>query len=411
MRSGWAWVVASALVLAPGAVMAAEAPATPPPAAVAVVFDKSGGAEARVVRGLDRLPDGKPVTADHLVRIASISKLVVGLGVMRLAEAGKLDLDADVSRYLGWQLRHPAHPGRKITLAHLLSHRSGITDAAGYALALDADLPTHLTDAKAWDRARRPGGAFEYANLNSAVIAAAIEGVTGERFDLAMQRLVLKPLGVEACYNWASCDDAALGRVVTLYRTNGDVATDDLRGQRPACPVNRASDGSCDLTTYRLTRHGAAFSPQGGLRISMNGLARIGTMVLRGGDGFVSRASLARMARMRDAKPGGGEGSDGLFCAFGMAMHVTGGPDLPRKNWCRSDLFGDGRRRVGHAGDAFGLRSGLFMDLSAGTGIAFFVTQVDPDAKGLRSAYGPDEEAIVDAAEVARPLASRASAD
>ena len=47
---------------------------------------------------------------DHKVRIASISKLVVAIGLMQLVDGGKLDLDTDVSEYLGWQLRNPAFP-------------------------------------------------------------------------------------------------------------------------------------------------------------------------------------------------------------------------------------------------------------------------------------------------------------
>jgi hypothetical protein len=57
---------------------------------------------------------------------------------------------------------------------------------------------------------------------------------------------------------------------------------------------------------------------------------------------------------------------------------------------------------VGHAGDAYGLRSGLWIDRAAGTGLVYFVTAVDPDGKGVRSAFGPEEEALVDRAMAAR---------
>ena len=57
---------------------------------------------------------------------------------------------------------------------------------------------------------------------------------------------------------------------------------------------------------------------------------------------------------------------------------------------------------MGHAGDAYGLRSGLWIDRAAGTGLAYFVTAVDVTATGARSAYGPEEEALVDRAMEAR---------
>lgn len=383
-----------------------------PPAAVAVHFDREGRVETRVVEGLADRASGRPLTPDDPVRIASVSKLVVALGVMRLVEAGKLDLDRDVSHWLGWPLRHPAYPDRPITLAQLLGHRAGLTDDIDYALPLGADLAAALRNPAAWDPARPPGGDFAYANLNYPVVAAVIEGATGERFDRAMKRLVLRPLGLDACFNWPTCSDQAVARAVTLYAADGTVQRDDLAGKRPACPVVPALDGSCDLSLYVLARHGAGFSPQGGLRISANGLARIGVMLLRRGDGFLKPASLARLEAMAPVHPTSGEGTGGFFCEYGAAMHSSGGPVLADPS-CRDDLFGDGRRRLGHSGDAYGLRSGLWFDLEGGDGIAYFTTQVPEGQKGGRSAYSAAEEALVDRAlrrpTDASPLASPAA--
>lgn len=387
------------------------AAATPPPAAVAVHFDREGRIETRVADGLADRSAGRAITPDDPVRIASISKLVVALGVLRLVEAGTLDLDRDVSDYLGWRLRHPGWPDRPITLAQLLGHRSGLNDETNYALPLDADLETALRDPAAWDRVRPPGGDFAYANFNYPVVAAVIEAATGERFDAAMSRLVLRPLAIDACFNWPTCSDAAVARAVVLYGADGGVVRDDLKGAHPACPVVPASDGSCDLATYRLGRHGAGFSPQGGLRISANGLARIGVMLLRRGENFLKPESLARLEAMAPVRPTSGEGTGGFFCEYGAAMHSTGGPALADPA-CRDDLFGDGRLRLGHSGDAYGLRSGLWFDLEGGEGIAYFVTQVPEGQKGTRSAYSAAEEVLVDTAlrrpAGASPLASPA---
>ena len=60
---------------------------------------------------------------------------------------------------------------------------------------------------------------------------------------------------------------------------------------------------------------------------------------------------------------------------------------------CRDDPFSDGRRRFGHSGDAYGLKSGLWIDRAAGTGVAYFATDV-PDVPGKRSAYTPTEESL-----------------
>lgn len=391
--------------------LAPPPPAPVPPAAVAVHFDRAGLLETRLVAGDADRATGRPLTADDPVRIASVSKLVVALGVMRLVEARRLDLDRDVSDYLGWRLRHPGWPDRPITLAMLLGHRSGLGDNIDYALPLGADLQQALADRAAWDGDRAPGGEFAYANLNFPVIAAAIEGATGERFDRAMKRLVLDPLAIDACFNWPTCSDEAVARAVVLYDAAGAVQRDDLHGRRPDCPVVPAADGGCDLSRYRLAHHGAGFSPQGGLRISANGLARIGVMLLRRGDGFLRPESLARLEAMAPVRPTRGEGTGGFFCEYGLALHSSGGPALA-DSACRDDLFGDGRLRLGHSGDAYGLRSGLWFDLEAGDGIAYFVTQVPEGQEGGRSAYSLPEERLVDAAirraHDASPLASPA---
>src|SRR5690606_14220617 len=111
------------------------------------------------------------------------------------------------------------------------------------------------------------------------------------RFDLLMDRLVLAPLGIPACYNWAACDDDTAARAVVLYDAERNPIRDDHRTQgRPACAVVAAADGTCDLAAWKPGENGGLFSPQGGLRISANGLARIGRLLL--GDGSVDGVRL-----------------------------------------------------------------------------------------------------------------------
>lgn len=175
-----------------------------PPATVAVAFDRET-IHPVLAEGLADRSTGRAVTANDPVRIASISKLVTTLGVMRLVDQGRLDLDRDVSDYLGWRLRNPAYPDRPITLAMLLSHRSSLVDGGElYLVPLGVNLRERLADPRVWDAAHAPGSDwFHYTNLNFPVVASVIEKVTGERFDVAMSRLVLKPLKLDACFNWA----------------------------------------------------------------------------------------------------------------------------------------------------------------------------------------------------------------
>ena len=125
---------------------------------------------------------------------------------MRLVEQGRLDLDRDVSNYLGWSLRNPAFADRPITLRLLLSHRSSLRDGVDYAIPLGTTLQSVLAAPAAFDAEHPPGTFFRYTNLNFPVIASVIEAAAGERFDRLMARLVLQPLGLDACFNWTTCD-------------------------------------------------------------------------------------------------------------------------------------------------------------------------------------------------------------
>ncbi len=388
------------------ALLLGVAGATQPVASVRVAFDRR--AETTVaVTGVADIATARAVTADDPVRVASISKLVVAIGVLRLVEQKKLDLDADVSTLLGWSLRNPAFPDRPITLRLLLSHQSSLIDGVDYVLPLDADLRTVLSDPKAWDPQRAPGRFFRYTNLNFPVVAAVMERATGERFDLLMQRLVFVPLKIDACFNWSSCSDATAARAIVLYRDRKPVR-DDNQGTKPACAVTPARDGKCDLGVWVAGRNGATFSPQGGMRISGRGLATIGRLLL--GDGQVdgvrllSRRSFARLATPQwvwNGKTGaesnghtGDDGDDGkansgFQCRYGLAIAFLATP----RSGCRDDPFGDRRPRMGHAGEAYGLLSGLWVDRARGTGVAYFATG-GVTAPGERSAFDAIEEAL-----------------
>ncbi len=389
------FLLASAPVLANGY--------SAPVASVRVAFDRNGVTETRVA-GLADPASGRALTADDPVRIASISKLVLSIGVMRLVEEGKLDLDADVSKTLGYTVRNPAFPDTPITLRLLLSHRSSLTDGAGYwQVPFDGQFKDLLDDPKAWDPAHAPGTYWRYANAGFPIIAGVMERATGERFDLLMQRLVLQPLGLHACYGWPGCDEATAARAVVLY-ADGKPEVDDNQGMKPACGFTRARDGSCDLSKWRAGTSSNVFGPQGSLRISANDLSKIGRLLL--GDGEVDGVRLLEPASVRamigpewSYQDGNGltlEEDDpirtrgGFTCRYGLAVHTlaTGLPD------CNDNPFGDGVPRIGHSGNAYGLLAGLWLDRKAGTGVAYFATGMDKPEPGKRSAFSAVEEQL-----------------
>ena len=132
----------------------------------------------------------------------------------------------------------------------------------------------------------------------------------------------------------------------------------------------------------------------------MRDLARIGQMLARGGKGFLSPRAFRELTRAQwQAGPGkGGIGeygeTNGFFCAYGLGLHRIGS-GAPG---CKDDLFGDGRARLGHSGEAYGLRSGLWWDRRSGQGLAFFTSAVPNDEPTGRSAFTRREEAVVERA-------------
>ena len=365
-----------------------------PRAQAGVAFDRHGEIDA-FAEGIADPQSGRAVTPDDPARVASVSKLVVAVGVMKLVEAGKLDLDSDVSRWLGWQLRNPAFRDRPVTLRQLLSHTSSVRDHDDqYAIALGGTVQAEMTGPKSWDLKHGPGDAyFTYSNMNFPIVASIVEKVTGERFDKWMRANVLDPMKIDACYNWPTCSDEAVARAVELDMPDGKPVKDDLHGKRPDCPVYINEGDSCELESWRPGENGALYAPQGGLRISVRGLGRVGRMLLNEGtlDGarILSSQSVAAMFEPVWRYNGSnGDTDHGFYCTYGLATQtipttVAGCDDKP---------VSDNIIRMGHAGDAYGLRSGLWLDRARGTGVAFFVTGLGDDPPRGRSAFRATEE-------------------
>ncbi|MGH6950962.1 MAG: serine hydrolase domain-containing protein [Vitreimonas sp.] len=152
---------------------------------------------------------GAPVDQDTLFQAASISKWVAAWGVMKLAEEGRIDLDAPVSTYITrWRLPDGRFDESQVTGRRLLSHTAGLTDGLGYGgfapgaplQTLEASL-TRAADASfgADGRVRvgaRPGERFQYSGGGYALLQLLIEEITGQPFNDYMQGAVLRPLGM-----------------------------------------------------------------------------------------------------------------------------------------------------------------------------------------------------------------------
>jgi CubicO group peptidase (beta-lactamase class C family) len=357
---------------------------------------------------------GKPVDANTLFRIASISKMMTTLGLMRLVEEGKLDLDADVSGYLGFSLRNPHFPDQPLTLRHLLTHTSSLRDEAGYSWGVDTALKDVFNpgspsygDGKMWAANAGPGAYFTYCNLGWGVTGTIMERVTGERFDRLMRRLLVEPLGLHAGYTPSELPPGDVANIATLYRKRTvDTEVWDASGPwiAQADDYSRAPPSPpAGIERYMIGTNATPFSPTGGLRISARDMGTVMRMLMNGGvhEGrrILQQATLDRMFSRQwtyDGKGGNGDSLDGLFNCWGL-----GNEQFPDDPATRTRLVeGGGFSAVGHLGDAYGLMSVFAADLKNRNGMVALVggTSTDPLAyKGSYSSLARFQEQILTA--------------
>lgn len=188
--------VAHLEALAPALMAAAAVPGT----AVALVED---GAVVWVgAWGVTDVRTDTPVGPTTVFNVGSISKTVTAWAVLRLADEGRIDLDAPVNRYLErWAVPGSEHDPAGVTVRRLLSHTAGLSLAAVDDHPLDGPLPglvEALADPERGPRlVAEPGAGWSYSGGGFGVLQLLVEDVTGRPFAEYVRETVLLPLGME----------------------------------------------------------------------------------------------------------------------------------------------------------------------------------------------------------------------
>ena len=131
-------------------------------------------------------------------RMASVTKSMTAVAALKLAEQGKLDLDADIRRYV------PYFPdkGKTITTRQLLSHLGGISHYRNYAVEGNIRDPKTTREAIAifenFDLVSDPGTTYTYSSYGYNLVGAIIEGATGRTYRDVMQEHVWGPAGMSS---------------------------------------------------------------------------------------------------------------------------------------------------------------------------------------------------------------------
>lgn len=164
--------------------------------------------------GFADIEEQKQATPDTLYQIASVSKLVTAIAVMKLQAAGHLQLDDDVNLYLPFSVRNPSYPDTPITFRMLLAHASGISDGPAvqesYTLGTSEDPVEPLAGfvesyfkerGRHYDQERnfgaaKPGSTYEYCNVCFALLGYLVEEISKKPFDIYCDEEVFQPLGM-----------------------------------------------------------------------------------------------------------------------------------------------------------------------------------------------------------------------
>ena len=194
------------------------------------------------------------VQPDSLFRIASVSKPITGVAVLKLVEDRKLDLDAKVFDLLalGAQLpegRELDDRWKRITLRHLLHHTAGWDrDASGDPMFKSREIskslgePPPATPAQIirWMLARPldfdPGARYAYSNFGYCLLGRVIEKVTGQAYEKFVQQSVLAPAGVRRMRLGASLEASRADSEVRYYTATDSKADNVFTGAKNSVP-------------------------------------------------------------------------------------------------------------------------------------------------------------------------------
>ncbi len=168
-------------------------------AGATILVMKGGKDLLRKGYGFSDVSKKRPVDPETtMFRLASISKLFTWISVMQLAEQGKLDIDADVNKYLDFQIA-PAF-GKPITLRNLMTHTGGFEEEIRDILLTNPKWVTPLRDFLIENQPRRifpPGEVPAYSNYGVGLAGYTVQRVSGEPFEQYVAEHIFQPLGMK----------------------------------------------------------------------------------------------------------------------------------------------------------------------------------------------------------------------
>lgn len=303
----------------------------------------------------------KAYTNTTIQNIASISKTLIGISLMKAQELGHLDLDDSINKYLPFEVINPYHKNKPITIRHLATHTSSIQDKTAYNnsyvfkdnletieanfikvpkgfnpndsnMSLDQFLENYLGKKGEWYKKqhftkKKPGTSFEYSNVAATLAAYVIEKATGTPFNEFSKKYILDPLGMNRS-GW-KFEEIEFSQYTTLY-SNQETAY-------PAYSLITYPDGGFLTTIEELGFY---------LTELMKGYRSEGTLLSKESyaEFFKQQLSTDVFEELDAENPYNDEYNSGIFMGFsgtGLVGHTGGDPGVA------SFMFFDPEKDIG----------------------------------------------------------------
>jgi CubicO group peptidase (beta-lactamase class C family) len=194
------------------------------------VFLQNGAVVSRFLSGSANLEKNQPITERTIYHWASITKTFTGIAIMQLRDRGKLKLDDPIIKYIPElkAVHDPFGDMSEITLRQLLSHSAGFRSATW---PWGGDLPWHPHEPATWEQLAgmfpyteilfKPGSKFSYSNPGIVFLGRVIELLTGEDYEVYIDKNIFKPLEMHRSYFDATPYHLLKDRCQSYYLKSG----------------------------------------------------------------------------------------------------------------------------------------------------------------------------------------------
>jgi CubicO group peptidase (beta-lactamase class C family) len=315
----------------------------------------------------------KPMKADTIFQVMSMSKPFVGTAIMMLADEGKLAIGDSVEKHLpefrGQMVTAKKNddgsmvvkkPARVITIHDLMTHSSGMSYLPPAGMKeLNTTMERTLADAvllySQMPLEFEPGSKWQYSNLGIAILGRIIEVRSGMPFEKFLETRIFQPLGMKDSHFFLPAEKHS--RLAAIYKKG------------PDGKLMKAGDET--LGGYALNfRKGAKYSaPEWGLYTTAQDLAAFYQMLLSGGKKLISRSAIEVMTRKQTGQLRAGHMPN---TAFGLTWEVIDDP--------RGELAYLSTGTFGHGG-AFGTHGWVDPKKDMVGVFLIQMTGIDPGAK------------------------------